>query len=83
MNKSGKFPARFASALCGWCGDIGMGIHLSPLWAVVESIVRKIGCVPQAPLEWVKRAAAETWQREHNEERPKKARGGMTPKDYA
>ena len=63
MNKSGKFPARFASALCGWCGDIGMGIHLSPLWAVVESIAPKIDCAPQTLLESVKRAAIEIWRR--------------------
>ena len=28
----------------------------SSLWAAVESIVPKIGCVPQTLLEWVKRA---------------------------
>jgi putative transposase len=29
------------------------------------------------------RAIIETWRREYNEERPKKALGGMTPSDYA
>lgn len=29
------------------------------------------------------RTVIETWRREYNEERPKKALGGLTPSDYA
>lgn len=29
------------------------------------------------------RTEIETWRREYNEERPKKALGGLTPADYA
>ncbi len=32
----------------------------SSLWAAVESIASKIGCVPQTLLEWVKREEADT-----------------------
>ena len=31
----------------------------------------------------VETAVIETWRREYNEERPKKALGGQTPADYA
>jgi transposase-like protein len=34
------------------------------LWAAVESIAPKIGCVPQTLLEWVKRDAVDSGQRE-------------------
>ena len=34
------------------------------LWAAVESIAPKIGCVPQTLLEWVKRAEVDTGVRE-------------------
>ncbi len=34
------------------------------LWAVVESIAPKIGCVPQTLLDWVKRAEVDAGQRE-------------------
>ena len=34
------------------------------LWAAVESIAPKIGCVPQTLLEWVKRVEVDTGQRE-------------------
>ncbi len=33
------------------------------LWAAVESIAPKIGCVPQTLLEWVKRAEVDSGQR--------------------
>jgi transposase len=33
------------------------------LWAAVESIAPKIGCVPQTLLEWVKRAEIDTGAR--------------------
>ena len=34
------------------------------LWAAVESIAPKIGCVPQTSLDWVKRAEIDSGQRE-------------------
>ena len=34
------------------------------LWAAVESIAPKIGCVPQTLLEWVKRAEVDSGQRD-------------------
>ena len=34
------------------------------LWAAVESIASKIGCVPQTLLEWVKREEVDSGQRE-------------------
>ncbi len=34
------------------------------LWAAVESIAPKIGCVPQTLLDWVKRAEIDAGQRE-------------------
>ena len=34
------------------------------LWAAVESIAPKIGCVPQTLLEWVKRVEVDTGSRE-------------------
>ena len=34
------------------------------LWAAVEPIAPKIGCVPQTLLEWVKRRQIDTGQRE-------------------
>ena len=34
------------------------------LWAVIESIAPKIGCVPQTPNDWVKRDAVDNGRRE-------------------
>ena len=34
------------------------------LWVVMESTAPKIGCVPQTPLEWVKRKEVDAGQRE-------------------
>ena len=34
------------------------------LWAAVESIAPKIGCVPQTLLDWVKRAEVDSGQRD-------------------
>ena len=34
------------------------------LWAAVESIAPKIGCVPQTLLEWVKRVEVDSGQRD-------------------
>ena len=39
------------SAQCAWCRST----EYPSLWAAVESIAPKIGCVPQTLLEWVKR----------------------------
>ncbi len=36
----------------------------SSLWAAVESIAPKIGCVPQTLLDWVKRDEVDSGQRE-------------------
>ena len=36
----------------------------SSLWAAVESIAPKIGCVPQTLLEWVKRSEIDAGQRD-------------------
>jgi len=36
----------------------------SSLWAAIESIAPKIGCVPQTLLEWVKRAEIDSGQRD-------------------
>ncbi len=36
----------------------------SSLWAAVESIAPKIGCVPQTLLEWVKRSEVDSGVRE-------------------
>ena len=35
-----------------------------PLWAAIESIATKIGCVPQTLNEWVKRAEVDAGTRE-------------------
>ncbi len=34
------------------------------LWAAVESIARKIGCVPQTLLDWVRRGEADSGRRD-------------------
>ena len=52
-----------------WATDITEfnvnGHKLYPsLWAAVESIAPKIGCVPQTPLEWVKREEVDGGQRD-------------------
>ena len=36
----------------------------SSLWAAVESMAPKIGCVPQTLLDWVKREEVDTGQRD-------------------
>ena len=33
------------------------------LWAAIESIAPKIGCVPQTLLEWVSRGEVDAWAR--------------------
>ena len=42
------------------------------LWAAVESIAPKIGCVPQTLLEWVKRQEIDSGVREGVTTRPRR-----------
>ena len=47
------------------CGAAGEGTPGQPsLWAAVESIALKIGCVPQTLLDWVKRDEVDGGQRD-------------------
>jgi len=61
MNKSNKFSPevreRAVRLVQEHCGEY------SSLWASVESIAPKIGCVPQTLLEWVKRAEVDAGTR--------------------
>jgi transposase-like protein len=61
MNKSNKFSPevreRAVRLVQEHRGDY------SSLWAAVESIAPKIGCVPQTLLEWVKRAEVDAGTR--------------------
>ena len=61
MNKSNKFSPevkeRAARLVQEHRGEY------SSLWAAVESIAPKIGCVPQTLLEWVKRAEIDVGER--------------------
>ena len=54
MNKSNKFSPEVRERAVRLVQE-HRGEYLS-LWAAVESIAPKIGCVPQTLLEWVKRA---------------------------
>ena len=54
MNKSNKFSPEVRERAVRMVHE-HRGEYPS-LWAVVESIAPKIGCVPQTLLEWVKRA---------------------------
>jgi transposase len=53
MNKSNKFPPEVRERAVRMVQE-HRGEYPS-LWAAVESIAPKIGCVPQTLLEWVKR----------------------------
>jgi transposase-like protein len=47
--------------------DLGYGIRIQrarSLWAAIESIAPKIGCVPQTLNEWVKRVEVDTGVRD-------------------
>ena len=61
MNKSNKFSPevreRAVRMVQEHCGEY------PSLWAAVESIAPKIGCVPQTLLEWVKRAEVDAGAR--------------------
>ena len=55
-----------------WCSAIGRAVRMVQdhrgeypwLWAAIESIAPKIGCVPQTLNEWVKRVEVDTGVRD-------------------
>jgi transposase len=61
MNKSNKFSPEVKERAVRLVQE-HRGEYPS-LWAAVESIAPKIGCVPQTLLEWVKRAEVDTGER--------------------
>ncbi len=61
MNKSNKFSPEVKERAVRLVQE-HRGEYRS-LWAAVESIAPKIGCVPQTLLEWVKRAEIDTGER--------------------
>ncbi len=61
MNKSNKFLPEIRERAVRIVQE-HRGEYQS-LWAVVESIAPKIGCVPQTLLEWVKRAQVDAGAR--------------------
>lgn len=61
MNKSNKFSPEVRERAVRMVQE-HRGAYPS-LWAAVESIAPKIGCVPQTLLEWVKRAEIDTGAR--------------------
>jgi len=61
MNKSKKFSPEVRERAVRMVQE-HRGEYPS-LWAAVESIAPKIGCVPQTLLEWVKRAEVDAGER--------------------
>jgi transposase len=61
MNKSNKFSPEVRERAVRLVQE-HRGEYQS-LWAAVESIAPKIGCVPQTLLEWVKRAEVDAGER--------------------
>jgi transposase-like protein len=61
MNKSKKFSPEVRERAVRMVQE-HRGEYPS-LWAAVESIAPKIGCVPQTLLDWVKRAEVDAGQR--------------------
>ena len=61
MNKSSKFSPEVKERAVRLVQE-HRGEYPS-LWAAVESIAPKIGCVPQTLLEWVKRAEIDVGER--------------------
>jgi|SRR5690554_363931 transposase-like protein len=61
MNKSNKFSPEVKERAVRLVQE-HRGEYPS-LWAAVESIAPKIGCVPQTLLEWVKRAEVDNGER--------------------
>jgi transposase len=57
MNKSNKFSPEVRESAVRMVQE-HRGVYPS-LWAAVEPIAPKIGCVPQTLLEWVKRVGAD------------------------
>jgi hypothetical protein len=51
--------------------------------SVLESFPKKRGLTAPRPTLNNEMLVSETWRREHNEERPKKGLGGLTPAAYA
>ena len=62
MNKSNKFSPEVRERAVRLVQE-HRGEYPS-LWAAVESIAPKIGCVPQTLLDWVKRDEVDTGQRD-------------------
>ena len=62
MNKSNKFSPEVRERAVRMVQE-HRGEYPS-LWAAVESIAPKIGCVPQTLLEWVKRVEIDTGARD-------------------
>jgi transposase-like protein len=62
MNKSNKFSPEVRERAVRMVQE-HRGEYAS-LWAAVESIAPKIGCVPQTLLEWVKRHEVDTGARD-------------------
>jgi transposase len=62
MNKSNKFSPEMRERAVRMVRE-HRGEYPT-LWAAVESIAPKIGCVPQTLLEWVKREEVDSGQRE-------------------
>ena len=61
MNKSNKFSSEVRERAVRLVQE-HRGEYPS-LWAAIESIAPKIGCVPQTLLEWVKRAEVDAGMR--------------------
>jgi len=61
MNKSNKFSPEVKERAVRLVQEHRGEYSL--LWAAVESIAPKIGCVPQTLLEWVKRAEIDVGER--------------------
>jgi len=62
MNKSNKFSPEVRERAVRMVQE--HRDEYSSLWAAVESIAPKVGCVPQTLLEWVKRAEIDSGQRD-------------------
>jgi len=62
MNKNNKFSPEVRERAVRMVHEHRS--EYASLWAAVESIAPKIGCVPQTLLEWVKRAEIDSGQRE-------------------
>lgn len=61
MNKSNKFSPEVRERAVRMVREHRS--EYSSLWAAVQSIAPKIGCVPQTLLEWVKRAEIDAGDR--------------------